>query len=112
MKTEEFKQGQICFIERGFGHCVEQIGNEPTKFFALFNSPTFEEISISKWTAGNPASLLADNFQISKDLAGKLPNKRWGLSASWQQWRRIPQKFSAASAAKSKRLSRRTSPSS
>ena len=79
VKTEEFKQGQICFIERGFGHCVEQIGSEPTKFFALFNSPTFEEISISKWTAGNPASLLADNFQISKDAAAKLPNKTLGI---------------------------------
>ena len=79
VRTEEFKQGQICFIERGFGHCVEQIGNEPTKFFALFNSPTFEEISISKWTAGNPASLLADNFQISKDVAAKLPNKTIGI---------------------------------
>jgi oxalate decarboxylase len=79
VKTEEFKQGQICFIERGFGHCVEQVGAEPTKFFALFNSPTFEEISISKWTAGNPASLLADNFQISKDAAAKLPNKTLGI---------------------------------
>ena len=79
VKTEEFKQGQICFIERGFGHCVEQIGNEPTEFFALFNSPMFEEISISKWTAGNPASLLADNFQIPRDVAEKLPNKTLGI---------------------------------
>ena len=79
VKTAEFKQGQICFIERGFGHCVEQIGNEPAEFFALFNSPTFEEISISKWTAGNPASLLADNFQISRDVAAKLPNKTLGI---------------------------------
>ena len=79
VKTAEFKQGQICFVERGFGHCVEQIGSEPTEFFALFNSPTFEEISISKWTAGNPASLLADNFQISREDAAKLPNKTLGI---------------------------------
>lgn len=79
VKTAEFKQGQVCFIERGFGHCVEQIGNEPTEFFALFNSPVFEEISISKWTAGNPASLLADNFQIPLDVAAKLPNKTLGI---------------------------------
>jgi len=79
VKTEEFKQGQICFIERGFGHCVEQIGSEPAEFFALFNSPIFEEISISKWTSGNPASLLADNFQIPRDVAEKLPNKMLGI---------------------------------
>jgi len=54
----------VVFIQQGFGHYVENIGREPLKFFALFNSPTFEEISISKWLAGNPASLIADNFNI------------------------------------------------
>jgi len=78
-KTEEFGPGQICFIQQGFGHYVEQIGSEPTKFFALFNSPTFEEISISKWLAGNPASLIADNFGISKDEVARLPKKTLGI---------------------------------
>jgi len=47
--------------------------------FALFNSPTFEEISISKWLAGNPASLIADNFGIAKDEVGRLPKKALGI---------------------------------
>ena len=58
---------------------MEQVGSEPTKFFALFNSPVFEEISISKWLAGNPASLIADNFGISKDEVGALPKKVLGI---------------------------------
>ncbi len=78
-RTEEFGPGQICFVQQGFGHYVEQIGTEPTKFFALFNSPTFEEISISKWLAGNPASLIADNFMISKDEVAKMPKHVLGI---------------------------------
>jgi oxalate decarboxylase len=78
-KTEEFGPGNIGFIQQGFGHYVEQIGNEPTKFFALFNSPTFEEISISKWLAGNPASLIADNFQLGKEEVNRLPKKALGI---------------------------------
>jgi oxalate decarboxylase len=78
-KTEEFAPGQICFIQQGFGHYVEQIGSEPTKFFALFNSPTFEEISISKWLAGNPASLISDNFLITKEEVARLPRKTLGI---------------------------------
>ncbi len=78
-RTEEFGPGQICFIQQGFGHYVEQVGSEPTKFFALFNSPIFEEISISKWLAGNPASLIADNFGIPKDEVRRLPNKVLGI---------------------------------
>jgi oxalate decarboxylase len=78
-KTEEFGPGQIGFIQQGFGHYVEQVGSEPTQFFALFNSPVFEEISISKWLAGNPASLIADNFLITKDEVARLPRKTLGI---------------------------------
>lgn len=78
-RTEEFGPGNIGFIRQGFGHYVEQIGSEPTKFLALFNSPVFEDISISKWLAGNPASLIADNFGIAKDEVGRLPKKVLGF---------------------------------
>lgn len=79
VRTEEFGPGHVAFIQQGFGHYVEQIGNEPTKFFALFNSPVFEEISISKWLAGNPASLIADNFEIPRSEVDKLPKKVMGI---------------------------------
>ena len=78
-RTEEFGPGQVCFVQQGFGHYVEQVGSEPTIFFALFNSPVFEDISISKWLAGNPASLIADNFGIAKDEVGRLPKKALGI---------------------------------
>jgi len=78
-RTEEFGPGHVGFIQQGFGHYVEQIGSEPTKFFALFNSPTFEEISISKWLAGNPASLIADNFEIPREEVKRLPKKALGI---------------------------------
>jgi oxalate decarboxylase len=78
-KTEEFGPGQVCFVQQGFGHYVEQVGSEPTQFVALFNSPTFEEISISKWLAGNSASLIANNFNISKDEVAKMPKQALGI---------------------------------
>jgi oxalate decarboxylase len=79
VRTEEFGTGQIAFIQQGFGHYVEQVGSEPTTFFALFNSPIFEEISITKWLAGNPASLIADNLGISRDEVNRLPRKALGI---------------------------------
>jgi oxalate decarboxylase len=78
-KTEEFQAGQVGFVPQGFGHYVEQLGDEPTKFILLFNSPVFEEISISKWLAGNPASFLADNFQLSKEQVDRLPKTPLGI---------------------------------
>jgi oxalate decarboxylase len=78
-RTEEFGPGHVAFIQQGFGHYVEQVGSEPTEFFALFNSPVFEEISISKWLAGNPASLISDNFLITKEEVALLPRKTLGI---------------------------------
>lgn len=80
-KTEEFGPGQVCFIQQGFGHYVEQVGDEPTELVVLFNSPVFEEISISKWLAGNPASLISDNFGIAKSEVARLPKSALGIIA-------------------------------
>lgn len=80
-KTEEFGPGQVCFVQQGFGHYVEQVGDEPTELVLLFNSPVFEEISISKWLAGNPASLIVDNFGISEEDIAHLPRTALGIIA-------------------------------
>jgi oxalate decarboxylase len=80
-KTEEFGPGEVAFIKQGFGHFVEQIGDEPTKALTLFKSPVFQEISISTWLAASPLGIITDNFGISPELADKLPRKRIVIAA-------------------------------
>ena len=80
-KTEEFGPGEVAFIKQGFGHCVQQIGDEPTKVLTLFKSPVFEEIGISTWLAANPLGIITDNFGISRELADKLPRKSIVIAA-------------------------------
>ena len=79
--TEEFGPGQICFIKQGFGHYVEQIGDEPTQIVILFNHPAYEEISLSTWLAGNPAQMLADNFGLDHNQIDKLPTQTIGIAS-------------------------------
>jgi len=73
--TEEFVKGNVGFIKQGFGHYVENIGDEPLRFLAMFNNPNYEEISISSWLAANPVSMLADNLGLSKSAIAKLPKE-------------------------------------
>ncbi|HZS71852.1 MAG TPA: cupin domain-containing protein [Candidatus Acidoferrum sp.] len=80
-RTEEFGPGNIAFIPQGFGHCVEQIGSEPTRLVVLFNSPVFQEISISSWLAGNPPTLVADNLGLKPEQVAKLPRSHGGILA-------------------------------
>jgi oxalate decarboxylase len=77
--TEEFQPGQIAFIKQGFGHFVEQVGNEPTRILVVFNSPVYEEISLSAWLAANPPALIADNFGFSAEQVARLPKGSKGI---------------------------------
>ena len=79
--TEEFSQGQIAFIQQGFGHFVEQVGDEPTRILVLFNSPVYEEISLAGWLAANPPALLADNFGFTAEQVARLPKRSSGILA-------------------------------
>ena len=33
VKTEEFGPGNVAFVEQGYGHFIEQVGDEPTQLF-------------------------------------------------------------------------------
>ena len=81
-KTETFGPGEVAFIKQGFGDCVEQIGDEPTKVLILLKSPVYEEINISTWLAANPASFITDNFGVGKELVDKLPTQSVGVAAA------------------------------
>jgi oxalate decarboxylase len=73
-RQDEFGPGQVAFINRGFGHYIRQIGNEETQILVAFNSPDYQEISISAWLASNPPRLLADNLGIDLVVVEKMPH--------------------------------------
>ena len=78
-RTEEFGPGQVAFVQQGYGHYVEQIGDEPTEILILFNSGEYQEISLANWLGGNPVSLVRDNFTIPESMVEKLPRREAGI---------------------------------
>ena len=78
-RTEEFGSGQIAFIPQGYGHYVEQVGEEPTQILVLFNSGVYEEISLAAWLGANPAGILEDNFGVGSEVVKRLPKKSAGI---------------------------------
>jgi oxalate decarboxylase len=76
---EEFGPNDVGFIQQGYGHYIEQIGDEPTEIIILFNSGVYEEISLANWLGGNPTSLLETNFGIPKSVVDRLPKRETGI---------------------------------
>jgi oxalate decarboxylase len=79
VRTEEFGPGHVAFIKQGYGHFVEQVGDEPTRILILFNSSMYQEISLANWLGGNPDSVLSSNFGISREMLQRLPKKEAGI---------------------------------
>ena len=77
--VDEFEPGQVAFIQQGFGHYIEQIGDEPTRILVVFNAGEYQTITLSMWLAANPPSMIADNFRWTKEQVAKLPMKELGL---------------------------------
>lgn len=73
-RQDEFGPGDVAFINRGFGHYIKQIGNDETQILVVFNSPDYQEISLSTWLASNPPRLLADNLGLDISVVEKLPD--------------------------------------
>ncbi len=76
VRTEEFHQGDAGYVPRGYGHYIENVGDEPLRVLIGFNSGDYQEISLSTWLAANPDAVLADNFQVDDAVVAKLPKKR------------------------------------
>ena len=78
-KVEEFGPGQVAFIQQGFGHYIEQVGDEPTRILITFPAAEYQEISVSTWLSNNPAQLLEDNFGITPDDVARMPKSKMAI---------------------------------
>ena len=66
--TREFGPGDVGYVPMGYGHYVENIGDEECEMLAAFNSGNYQEISLTEWLAKTPKLLLETNFGIAPSI--------------------------------------------
>jgi oxalate decarboxylase len=74
-RVETLEQGDVGYIPQGYGHSVENVGDEPCRVLIGFNSGVYQTIDLSQWIAGNPPDVLATNFGKPAALFEKFPHK-------------------------------------
>jgi oxalate decarboxylase len=79
VKTMDYGKGMVSFIKQGYGHYIENTGKETLKLLVLFNSPSYEELTLNHWLNSNPAQLVADHFGFTLDQARSLPKREVGI---------------------------------
>jgi len=64
VRTEEFNAGDVGYVPQGYGHYIENIGNEDVELLIALNNGVYESISLADWIGANPHLLLATNFEV------------------------------------------------
>lgn len=78
-RVDEFSTGQVAFIKQGFGHYIEQVGDEPTRILITFPAAEYQEISLSTWLSNNPSQLIEDNFGITASDVARMPKSKLAI---------------------------------
>jgi oxalate decarboxylase len=72
-RTETLEKGDVGYVPQGYGHTLENVGDETCRILIGFNTGNYEEIDLSEWMAGSPADVLATNFGKPAALFEKFP---------------------------------------
>lgn len=71
----EITKGEIGYTPMGYGHSIENTGDEVCKIIIVFNSGVYEEISLSTWLDSNPKEILSANLNLPLEIVKQFPGK-------------------------------------
>jgi oxalate decarboxylase len=74
-RIETLEKGDVGYIPQGYGHSIQNVGENKCRILIGFNTGVYEAIDLSQWLAGNPADVLATNFGKPASLVKKFPHK-------------------------------------
>ncbi|WP_372579960.1 cupin domain-containing protein [Ruegeria hyattellae] len=73
--TETLNKGDVGYIPQGYGHSIENVGEEKARILIAFNTGEYQAIDLSEWIAGNPDYLLAAHFNQKLGVVEKFPTQ-------------------------------------
>ena len=73
VRTEELSAGDVGYVPQGYGHYIENTGNDDLEVLVALNSGIYRSISITAWFANTPAETLATNFGQAASLFAAFP---------------------------------------
>ncbi|HEY9713822.1 MAG TPA: cupin domain-containing protein, partial [Chroococcales cyanobacterium] len=66
--TRDYGPGDVGYVPQGYGHYIETVGDEHCEMLAVFNSGTYQEITLAEWLRSTPRYLLETNFGVDPKI--------------------------------------------
>jgi len=71
--TTDFAAGDIGYVNRNYGHYVENTGDTDLVFIGVFRAPRYEEVSLSNWLTHTPRALVAQHLNVDEATIAAWP---------------------------------------
>jgi oxalate decarboxylase len=80
-RTFNYRAGDVGTVPRAAGHYVENIGDGPMIFLALFASPIYQDVSLQQWLAKLPPALVKSHLGLPAEVIDNLQKDRQSIVA-------------------------------
>ncbi|MFN8661308.1 MAG: cupin domain-containing protein [Thermomicrobiales bacterium] len=67
-RTFDYQAGDVGYVPKVLGHYVENTGDGPMRFLALFRHPLYQDVSLSQWLALTPPGLVKAHLSVSNEV--------------------------------------------
>ena len=74
-ETMEFNKGDVGYVPQGFGHYLENIGDDKCSILLVFDAGEYQDLGLSGWIASNPQLLVATNLGITESMVNEMPKR-------------------------------------
>jgi oxalate decarboxylase len=72
-RTFDYQAGDVGYAPRDMGHYVENTGDEPLVFLALFRSDHYADVSLAQWMGVLPPELVKAHLNVDDKFIANLP---------------------------------------
>jgi oxalate decarboxylase len=72
-RTDDFGPGDVGYVPQGYGHFIENTGEEELVVLLVLNNGVYRSVSITAWMAANTPELLATNFGVDASTFAGFP---------------------------------------
>jgi oxalate decarboxylase len=80
-RTFNYRAGDVGAVPRAAGHYIENIGDGPMVFLALFASPVYQDVSLQQWLALLPPELVKAHLGLPDDVIAALRKDKQAIVA-------------------------------
>jgi len=73
-ETVELGAGDVGYVPQGYGHYLENVGNNECRVLIVFNNGEYQDIGLTGWIASNPKQLVTTNLGVSESVIARFPS--------------------------------------